>query len=99
MHQRVIRACVTSAAVGVAVGLALHPGVGAASATPMVVCAGAVCTNHGDTVGIGYGNYRCPNGFAYPSIAIVPPHSTMPVIPANCGPGPLLYSSDQGETL
>ncbi|WOC11476.1 hypothetical protein [Gordonia sp. MP11Mi] len=66
-------------------------GVGEAAAAPNVVCAGSICHNHGDTVGIGYGNYTCPNGIVYPSIAVVMPHSTAAVFPANCSPAPSLY--------
>ncbi|GAA1463272.1 hypothetical protein [Williamsia maris] len=57
-----------------------------ASPGPQISCAGARCTNTGDTVGIGFGTYTCPNGIGYPSVAIVFPHRTAPVYPANCTP-------------
>ncbi|MEO9329482.1 hypothetical protein [Gordonia aurantiaca] len=86
MHKKAIHVL---AAVGVAAAIgtgASVAGAGTASATPLITCAGAICTNHGDTWGIGYGNHRCPNGLTYPSIAVVPPHGTAAVLPANCGP-------------
>ena len=67
-------------------------GAGEAAAAPLITCAGSICTNHGDTIGIGFGNYTCPNGIVYPSIAIVLPHSSAPVYPATCTPAaPGLY--------
>ncbi|PWD43712.1 hypothetical protein ACN93_07695 [Gordonia paraffinivorans] len=81
---------------GVGVALAVGtggsvPGVGSASAAPLITCAGAICTNHGNTWGIGYGRHQCSNGLSYPSIAVVPPHGTAAVLPANCGPATPLY--------
>ncbi|GAA1458388.1 hypothetical protein [Williamsia maris] len=61
-------------------------GPAAAGPGPQISCAGPRCTNTGDTVGIGFGTYTCPNGIGYPSIAIVFPRSTASVYPANCNP-------------
>ena len=70
-------------------GVAL--GAGAASAAPKISCVGEICKNRGDQWGIGHGQYRCPNGIVYPSIAIVPPRGTAAVFPARCNPAPNLY--------
>ena len=63
---------------------------GEAAAGPQITCTGAICKNRGDVIGIGFGQYRCPNGIVYPSIAIVPPRGTAAVFPANCSPMPNL---------
>lgn len=70
---------------------AVFGGSGEAAAAPNVVCAGSICHNHGDVAGFGFGNYTCPNGIVYPSIALVMPHSSAAVFPANCSPAPSLY--------
>ncbi|GED99146.1 hypothetical protein [Gordonia crocea] len=82
------RLALTAATVGVTAGTLLSAGT--AGAAPLIHCKGALCTNRGDSVGIGHGMYACPNGLQYPSIAIVPPHSSAWVFPANCGQ-PRLY--------
>lgn len=83
--------------IGLLVGMAtattaviMGGGSGSADAAPQVSCAGSICTNHGDQPGVGFGNYRCPNGVVYPSFAVVLPHSSAFVFPANCaGPNSL----------
>lgn len=77
-----------AASLTVAAGAVLSPT--PADAAPLIHCKGALCTNRGDTVGIGHGMHTCPNGLQYPSIAIVPPRASAWVFPANCGgPGNL----------
>ncbi|WP_035719566.1 hypothetical protein [Gordonia shandongensis] len=82
-------------ALGIAGGASLVAGAtvgsGEAAAMPYIVCSGAACTNYGDMPGIGMGQYRCPNGLVYPSIAVVMPHSTAPVMPVNCPSPPNLF--------
>lgn len=86
-----IRRVITGAAVGAVVAVAGVVGSAPASAGPAISCAGPRCTNVGDTVGLGFGTFTCPNGIAYPSVAIVWPHSSSYVYPANCNPNGLRY--------
>lgn len=72
-------------------GAALAAGTGQADAAPNIHCAGQICHNYGDQIGIGFGTYQCPNGIQYPSFAVVPPFATAAVYPANCGGVKSLY--------
>lgn len=47
-------------------------------------CSGNMCYNEGDGVALATGNYTCPSGIAYPSFAIVPPRTAVPIFPARC---------------
>ncbi|UZF57829.1 hypothetical protein LH935_07545 [Gordonia polyisoprenivorans] len=47
-------------------GAALAAGTGQADAAPNIHCAGQICHNYGDQIGIGFGTYQCPNGTYLP---------------------------------
>lgn len=86
MHHWTTRRVLAAAAMAAGIAGATVIGAAPAAAGPAISCAGPRCTNVGDTIGLGYGTFTCPNGISYPSVAIVWPHSTSYVYPANCTP-------------
>ncbi|MEV6073348.1 hypothetical protein AB0L82_42955 [Nocardia sp. NPDC052001] len=59
--------------------------VGTAAADPGGAwCSGNMCYNESDAPALATGDYTCPSGLVFPSFAIVPPRTAVPIFPARC---------------